>query len=157
LNLVIVGFLRLLIRCDIRGSPKSVRAFKSAGISENANTFQNSILHFPMRHPRNRGRSFHRATKIGIWNAHFAFSASTDVQTPVELLIKLLLLGVECGQPSLFNLLRRSARRNLMRARLQMADRRLWHRCYRACERVCISYGAAEQGSADEDDCGEKT
>ena len=44
-----------------------------------------------------------------------------------------------------------------MRARLQMADRRLWHRCYRTCEGTGISYRAAEKDSADEDDRGEKT
>ena len=45
-----------------------------------------------------------------------------------------------------------------MRARLQMADRRLWHRCYRTCyrvwERVRIGHCAAEQDSTDEDNGG---
>jgi hypothetical protein len=113
------------------GLAKISKLVQVRGISENANTFHNRIL---------------------------APSASTDVQTLVELLIKLLLLGVECRQPLLFNLLRRGARRNLMRARLQMTDRRLWHCCYRACyrawERVGIGHCAAEQDSTNEDNCG---
>jgi hypothetical protein len=53
---------------------KISRLVQVRGISENANIFRNRIL---------------------------ALSASADVQTPVELLIKLLLLGVECRQPLL--------------------------------------------------------
>ena len=113
------------------GPAEISRLVQVRGISENANTFRNRIL---------------------------APSAATDVQTLVELLIKLLLLGIECRQPLLFNLLRRGARRNRMRARLQMADRRLWHRCYRTCYRawegVGIGHCAAEQDSTDEDNRG---
>jgi|SRR6266851_1934468 len=67
------------------GLAKISRLVQIRGISENANIFRNRIL---------------------------ALSASADVQTPVELLITLVLLGVECRQPLLFNLLRRSALRN---------------------------------------------
>jgi hypothetical protein len=109
------------------GLAKISRLVQVRGISENANTFRNRIL---------------------------APSASTDVQTLVELLIELLLLGVECRQPLLFKLFRRGARRNLIGARLQMTDRRLWHRCYRAWERVGIGHCATEQDSTDEDNCG---
>src|SRR5260370_9760443 len=94
---------------------------------------------------------------IGIWKLTSRLSTSADVQTLVELLIKLLLLGVECRQPLLFRLLRRSARRNLMRARLQMADRRWRHRCYRACEGGGIGCSPAEQNTADKEDCGSNT
>jgi hypothetical protein len=52
---------------------KISRLVQVRGISENANIFRNRIL---------------------------APSASADVQTLVELLIKLLLLGVECRQPA---------------------------------------------------------
>jgi hypothetical protein len=50
-----------LIRCEIWGSPKPVGSFQLRGISENANIFRNRIL---------------------------ALSASTDVQTLVELRMK---------------------------------------------------------------------
>jgi hypothetical protein len=109
------------------GVAKISRLLQVCGISESAKIFRNRIL---------------------------APSASTNVQTLVELLIELLLLGVEYRQPLLFNLLRSSAWRNLMRARLQMTDRRLWHRCYRAWEGGGIGHCAAEQNSTDEDNGG---
>jgi hypothetical protein len=56
------------------GLAKISRLVQVRGISENANIFRNRIL---------------------------ALSASADVQTLVELLIELLLLGVECRQPLL--------------------------------------------------------
>jgi len=64
------------------GLAKISRLVQVRGISAIANIFRNRIL---------------------------APSASTDVQTLVELLIELLLLGVERRQPPLFNLLRSRA------------------------------------------------
>src|ERR1700722_4818032 len=59
-------------------------------------------------------------------------SATADVQTLVEFLIQLLLLGAECRQLLLLVLFRRRARRKRLRKGLQMADRRLRHRGYRS-------------------------
>jgi hypothetical protein len=62
------------------------------GISENANTFQNRISALSDAASAQPGPLISPRHQIGIWNAHFALSASADVQTLVELLIKLLLL-----------------------------------------------------------------
>jgi len=73
---------------------KISRLVQVRGISENANIFRNRIL---------------------------AQSASADVETPVELLIELPLLGVECRQPLL-----KTSRATQQQERKQITRAR-WH------------------------------
>src|SRR5437016_3754524 len=69
--------------------------------------------------------------------ASTAFGASAptaDVQVLVELLIQLLLLGIEIRHLPLLGLLCCRAWRKRLRPRLQMADRRAGHSGRRACD-----------------------
>jgi hypothetical protein len=65
---------------------------------------------------------------LGFRTLTLRLSASADVQALVEPLIQLLLRGIKCRHLLLFGLFRRRALRKLLRAGLQMADRRLRYR-----------------------------
>src|ERR1700755_1710646 len=84
-------------------------------------------------------------------------SAAADVQTLVEFLVLLLLLGIEPRQQLLFGFCRRRIRRKLLGARLQMTNRRVTvHREAGASDRSIIAEGVARNEGAAKDCYGEK-
>jgi hypothetical protein len=111
---------------------------------------------------RNAGVKFTKAVSCAS-RPQLTSATAADVQPLVELFIQLLLLGIICRDLLLFVLFRRRARRKLLGAGLQMADRRaVWHRGRRGARGASHWTGSitgctTEYNSADDDSSNDKT